>query len=297
MPRSHRSRPRSHRSSKVVIDRHVPVTFTIDSPMGPVEVTYGSRYIRDTAGSDQFFARYRSVDIAENRVEGLRSYIDRIEADFQEKKRLAAARKKIQADPIAAVYRNTLEPISVRGTDQRNGTILVTLADGTKTSLSPDDVLRPLEDHERADLLALQRAIERAHQAVPSTIRAEEAVADAPDIDLEVHYDVATGERVTTYDGKEYRGKDARDLEAQVWRDLLAARGYTLVEGLDGKVAPLAEADWFRGYRDVFKTQAEVDALDAAEQAWNEAKQALRDALAEYVMDLSFLKEHEAEEA
>ena len=210
-----------------------------------------------------------------------------------------------------------LEEIHVRGIDQRSGDALITRADGTREGSSwgprkrwgkpdPDEVPRyssgqavllPLEQTDRADLIAADRAIHRAQEALkavePTTVGAFQETLE--EITLEISYDPETDLRKATYDGQVFTATKQRGVEGKVMIHLLIQAGYTHMED-SGKAIPLEDVAkqgdlWISDHQDIYRSVEEIEVEIKAKAVVKEAEEVFRDIVTDLLFDKSLLGE------
>jgi hypothetical protein len=246
--------------------RYEKAEVTVDTPIGPRPFDY-AHY----GGGDLLEGKYRGQDVSGRDIPALRKQIEQIEDEFQAKKVLEDKRRAVAKHPEEAVLYlpaesalrsrggsgrrpqpARFEEVQVRGIDQRSGAALVTRATGDREQHSWGGVdsfgrrsrgsylLRPLNEGERADLLALQKAIDKAEAwaktLTPTSLG--EAISDGPKVQLWMHFDQATGERWAEYDGITFRGNDARSVTFKVWVHLARQAGYRYFQEGDAAEPP-----------------------------------------------------------
>jgi hypothetical protein len=261
-----------NRFNSVQIVSRERAVLTIDTPMGPKEVAYGherehrpdplGRVTPYGKGRDIFTLTYRGEEAWSESLDGIRKQVEKIEDEFQAKKRVEKVRKEAAKTPLPAVLAQTpgaarkfgrgsgfdggLQDVHVRGIDQRSGKALITLADGTKDQVSPELLLRDIDDSDRADLMALYRAF-IARQKERLQVESEEITSiskavEGAEVDLSVRLDPETMERVAEYEGEELRARNDDGLLSQVYVRLVEGEWpYVEDKSRDRVVVPIRE--------------------------------------------------------
>lgn len=322
--------------------RPVEQTITVDTPMGPIDFTYGglARY-----GSDYLTGKYRGKDVQESNRKAVVRAIEKIEAEHQTKQARDAKRKDLVKNPIPAirlvvggwtiqsrrtgamrksrtsysgqspateqvlVFQPTvLEDVQVRGEDLRtSGQALIVRENGDKDQIAMEQaidrwgrttfvaigkpiLLGDLEDHERADVVALCRAVERESADRPILTGADDAIEAAYDDEefgaVEVTYDPDTDERVATFRGRVIRKQTASHIERYIYRVLLHEAGWT-IEAPEG--ASILEPRGPGTPSMVCRDQAEFEAWAEHEDRITDALTALGDGIADLRFDASLV--------
>lgn len=289
--------------------------FEIETPMGPKSVTVDSR------GS--FSLRYRSEDLVSYDLERLRQEIQRAEAEYQNKKARGDLRKQMEKDSVEAVLyvpvhtRNGnvigssvwtkryeqiavpmhLEQVTVRGIDQRSNQALITREDGSRESASWQRLLKPLTESDAADIMAAQKAGDRAREQVEKTkpLNVSRAIVLTHGneylVDVTVGYDAESGLFCAEHKGHALTGKDQKEIESLVHAIEAYDLGYRFVD--EGREVHAIEpgVSQISSYADLYHTRAEYEAKLAAEQEAKRTAQVLKDTLLEYAFDRSMITE------
>lgn len=311
---------RSGSKSPIIVTHREVMTFEVDTPIGKTEVTYGG----GGYGGDSLRATFRSQDITAESLRGdsWRSFekkVADIEAEHRVKKARDAARKEMAKNPIPCVVIGAERPKNelacakvyvapkygdafVRGIDHRNGSALVTHADGTKGPVRAALVLRELD---RDELRELELADQRIGAAV-----ARNASAKLPHLDdallaidfsadLTIHYDPAADTRRAEVDGERFAAKDEGALIRQITLWALRQSGefkYVTSSGLDAfkEIGDVEDYEYTaRTFRSIEELNENIAATAAVETAFAE-----RDALVdEFRFDLSLFAEAEKDES
>lgn len=324
---------RRHRSEAVQIASRERAVLTIDTPMGPKEVAYGHEreYKADRfdnvapygKGRDTFFLTYRSQELWGSDLANLVKQVEKIEAEFQAKKRVEKVRKEAASNPLPALYvpnprqgrdrwgherfEARLEEVHVRGIDQRSGKALITRANGDKEQVSGEFLVRDLDASDRADLMALYRAYlartREAEQAKAGRSIRKVLKERGVEIDLTVRLDPETMQRVTEFQGEEIRGSEDEELIHQVLYRLVKDE-YPFVEGSKSDtimpIGDLAYTGRYRGslgpFTTVYPSMEAYEAERAAVEAQDEAAEAILAAHKDLQFDLSQFQVQEPQE-
>jgi hypothetical protein len=229
-----------------------------------VEVTLSNgdhviaRYGQNRHGkdADQWIVvnKYRGEDLWGPTLTSLIHSMEKTLAEAEEKKerakRLAAAAK----DPVPALLTTNrgFERVGVRGISQRSGggwrgtEMLILRADGTKDQVYLSSLIADVPPHVLDDLETLRGRMDALTAQIPPTTDKSDAVkATGREVDLYISYDLATHERVTVFNGKEYRSETERGLRFQIEADLIRDEFPFQEERLRGEEAEQSEF----GYR------------------------------------------------
>ncbi len=264
---------RGHRPKEAITVAEIQkATVTIESPTGPLTLTYGS--VSNGYARDAWETRFRSTDIARRSIDAVRAEVARIEAEHQAAKAIKKIRDEAAKNPLPAVLLPAAGPrdvptenprrVHVRGIDQRNGYALVVDVDGAWFSAPPTRVLRDLDDDDVNTIIRLLRDARAAHKTakmMPSNYLSHVFAAHAVRIDLTIHVDVNTSERVTSVGDQEFRGTDRTDVECKVYAAVAKELGYRCDQHGD----PLGDA--LPSYAQVFKTPEDAYEWRATEAA------------------------------
>lgn len=296
--------------SPIMIVGRAEERFTVPGPDGkPLEVVYGKGSPMSGDATDWLTTSFRGEEVQAARLRPgaddsrwatpLIEAIEKREAEYQAKQRVKRARAEAAKNPMPAVLvlGDGLGDVGVRGIDQRTGKALITMPDGSKAQVSKDRLLRELDRDERLDVLRAQQALAQAQQA-RADVGAAKHVVDAlkeaeVKVDLIMHYDRNTDERWTEALGRVYRGRNDAAVERQITVDaLLRFTEYRFAESSGGPPAPLDEHDGrLSSYTDLYRTVAEWEAEQAADEVVAEKKAALLALTEEYRFDLTLFAE------
>lgn len=307
-------------ASDPIYTRPVKQVITVETPMGPKEFEYG-RYIR----GDMLTGTYRSQDVSGSTVASLLVSIQRIEDEFLTTKKRDAKRKEVAKNPVTAhlvIYsgdvdfkarrkdgkrpiRFEIEEVKVRGIDLRSGGLMITRANGDKETVerrSTSVLVNYLDGGDYEDVVAAWRHYQPLAETVPAERSAQEVFSEilgitetkgsftthsktVNQIEVEVHFDPETSERVATYDGQTFRAKDARAIDEAITSYVLNQYGWTLTSGRsfgNGAGEVVGPHKSLSSFDTVWRSMEDY-------QAYADAKQAAKDALATFE---GLLKDH-----
>jgi hypothetical protein len=294
-------------------------------PQG-VEVTLNVLGVDITATSDSD-GRFRAVhrkEVVIGDLDNLRRSIERVETEASQKRERVTRLKEAATNPEPALlYRSgsvqaqnrrrrpvrgegadvaaTLEPIHVRGVDQRSGLALVIRENGNKESMTWDLITRPLAGVEKKKLLDLAEKEQRTTKEIPTPVTVKDVLPRIKKTEVAAAWDREREAWVVKF-GKEelvtppgYHA--ASKLESRILARLIIKqtpyRFTSTVTARSMVPAPLldhvADDDYgtLSTYTDLFKTEAEVFAMDKAVKAAERAEKKREEYLATLLIDRS----------
>jgi hypothetical protein len=274
---------------------------TIERETFEIEVEGARKPIRVTVAGDSFRplrARHRSQDISATTIAELRKKVEDIEAEHQAEKAAKAARQEPSRTVSACVWDSKLgaREVEARGYDGRTraDSVLVTyLDDGGRGSVELRDLLRPLTQDERARLAAAGAEAVAAQKDYVQPLTPWTARSRGPwRVELSVSLDHERDEWVTTWEGREIRAANPRDLQTGV-EETLVAREFPFAvfttggEDEDDEPRGYAVDRYTRGDKAeyVFRTREEAERWVASQARQKAADRALRALLASLRFD------------
>lgn len=245
-------------------------------------ITYNDRQ----RSQGPFFATYRGGNISASTLEMIGNRVRRVRDDAAARARTAEMRKRAALKPLPGVafLASYIERVGVRGRHATSREALVTYANGSKGSISPQHLMRDLTAEEFAEVEWAVEAHTDAQAALSGTQSPNRFTLEKEyDLSLDAHYDAPTDRWVLTYDGREFSGTSTMDLDAALSAYLLL-RDYPFTVH-QGEVVDLRTGEGERkGY---WKTAEEARRYLDAAMHHGEAKAALEKLLAAYRFDLS----------
>lgn len=320
-------------SNDIVKLQPVAAEVEIDTPMGPKVATigkFGRSYFEITYRSQDLSAQ--SLEKLRKDIEKVEA--DFQTKKIVEKKRREVAKTPEEATLFTPAGRRVrevrdsksfrgfkkvyvdepagFEEIKIRGVDQRSGNALVTMADGTNQPLSwglggrfarrtgyigtGSVILRPLEQEERADILAANKAVERAEQRrvevfLPSVNKVlDDAYGEDYQLVLDLAYDLEAGRFYAEHEGVRHWGADDREVLSGVLVALLREQGYLYrAERSGGEVEPLEGLLDLWTSQSVVRTPEEAQVYEDAQKAAADAKDVLSETVDQYLFDQSLV--------
>lgn len=239
-------------------------------------------YHQDRRGS--FTLTYRSEVVSGPTLSRLRTQMEFLDHEAQVKRERAKALKEAAAKPIPALFGTALEPVGVRGIDQRSNMVLITRANGARESARPTGLFRTMDSSEMEHFLAVMRREDQARAALPSpptTINSE------VDIDLVATYLPALDAWAVDYEGTTIGpAQDMYDLNKMLRTKIEDERYPVRVDHNTLEVRPAGQSERTEY---LFASEQEATAFVALRQAFLDAVAEADRTRQEYRFDLSTL--------
>ena len=236
---------------------------------------------------------YRTRSVHSATLEGVIGQVCALDADAEKKARIAKQRGAALGQSSSSAMlldeqTGTLWYVTVRGRHASTNKILITLADGTKTSVRPyATLLRALSDEERAEVLTAHARLRTANAAMKAAAGTHVYDADVPRVSLDATYDVDSATFRTVYEGTEYTALRVDALATTVEQARVdAVYPFRVV---DDQVLTAAQVGTTYG-RSLFKTRDAAEASVKADAEYLQASSLEEAVLSQYLFDISVLR-------
>lgn len=257
----------------------------------------------------QFRGSYRNEGVGSGDLDAIRKSIELIETERSQKRERSRRLKEAAEQPEPALlYRSgsvearnrrrhavrgagadvaaTLEPIHVRGVDQRSGLALIIRESGAKESMTWDLITRQLAGVEKKKLLDLAEKEQRAAKEIPNPVTVKDVLPSIKPVEASATWDADREVWAVKYGREELvapSGYGARDrLEVLILARLIVKQTpYKFTDTSSrGTLRPIGLVEYLSdeygrlsSYDNLYKSAAEVHAFDNAMKAARRAEE------------------------